>query len=945
MQFQAHWIWKRGEAIPRNVVMQFRQTFHLTQPLPSMSLHISADSRYILFLNGVRLGYGPARAFHEHYEYDTYDVSPHLAEGINVIAVMVQHWGEGTFLQRVGRAGLLVQLDNQLTHETVVATTEDWRVKRAYSYRQDTVRIACQLPWEEQFDARLEEKGWTTTLFDDTTWEHAVELGPVGMQPWGDLLARTIPFLSDEPVSPVRITAAGLWRRPEVVAAIHLLPYIAPGDLTVKKQYIDIVLATILQMPEKGEVTVKICSPYGQGPQLIIDGQVSEWQPSSSDREVECQLAQGDHVLLLNWQGEGHDLDITITVSGQEGMSVRPLLENSESCWYIAVTPWESRAAILHATTIDELLASGGTWQVVSALNAPTVDVYMDITSSRVVIEQHSQVSLPIDVPATEPQLAQHYLIDFGREVIGWITFELEAPAGAIIDLVGIEGIQKGQLQWTEYMNNSLRYTCRDGLQTYTSTTRRGFRYLVIAVHSATAPVRLNTLLTSLSTYPGRQRGSFRCSDVRLTQIWEMCAYTLRMCTEDTFTDCPAYEQTLWTGDAYIDTMVHAVVHGDPRIVKRNLKLVADSLRYLPVVNSQVPSDWEEDLIPNWSWLWTLGCLEYYHYTGDLQTIQELYPALVQQADFILQARNTFGLFEMRGVWHLLDWAPLDDREPNIIAHENIFAVAALRATAALARIVNDMSAVERYEQGADQMQSAINNVFWSEQEQAYVDSLHGDGELSTTISQPTNISALFVEVATKQRASVLMPAVVKKPDHWVRTGSPWMLSFNLQVLAREKKSSEMLTMIRNYWGDMLDKGATTTWEAFAGWMPNGRWSRSWCHAWSTMPAYVLSSVVLGIRPLEAGFAHSLIAPQLCGMSWAQGSMPTPHGEIDVWIEAEAGSLMLQVHLPSEISAEVRLPVHKKSNPGVIGSIARITQVDNEWRIALPQGSRVTIEV
>src|SRR5262245_997093 len=111
MSLVANWIWSADHPAARNVLMQFRRSFTLETAPAQAHLHLSADSRYLLYCNGRRLGYGPPRNYHYCYEYDTYDLAPHLRPGENTIAIAVIHWGEGTFHQMVGRAGLLAQLD------------------------------------------------------------------------------------------------------------------------------------------------------------------------------------------------------------------------------------------------------------------------------------------------------------------------------------------------------------------------------------------------------------------------------------------------------------------------------------------------------------------------------------------------------------------------------------------------------------------------------------------------------------------------------------------------------------------------------------------------------------------------------------------------------------------------------------------------------------------
>jgi alpha-L-rhamnosidase len=142
---QANWIWGPGESAPRNVVMQFRRIVTLDEVTHGTQLCISADSRYILYVNGKRIGYGPARAYQFNYDYDIYSLAPYLHVGENVIAVSVSHLGEGTFHHFVGRAGLLAQFTDG-AQNVITLTDSTWKARRSLAYRQNTPRIACQLP-------------------------------------------------------------------------------------------------------------------------------------------------------------------------------------------------------------------------------------------------------------------------------------------------------------------------------------------------------------------------------------------------------------------------------------------------------------------------------------------------------------------------------------------------------------------------------------------------------------------------------------------------------------------------------------------------------------------------------------------------------------------------------------------------------------------------------
>jgi alpha-L-rhamnosidase len=940
--WKAHWIWFADDPAPRNAVVYARRVFELEAVPLSALLQISADCRYILYINGERFGYGPARNYQAHYEFDSYEVAHALHPGQNVLAVAVLHWGEGTFQHLVARGGLVAQLTDATTDQVFLGTDHTWRVRLSPAFRRATPRIACQLPWEEQIDARLDDVGWTQGGFDDSSWNGAVEIGPVGCAPWGTLNPRTIPPLTNEPIRPVRAKSLGLLRRPEVVAAIHLTPYIAPGDVSSNPHHIDALIATRLYVPTASMVRFKCCTMYGQRPRVSVDGVPLDWQPDVADVAATRDLSAGTHLVLVDWQDRHHDLDFTLTASGVTGMYTRSPLSDDKGTWAVAIRPGAARSLSAEASTFADLLASGARWQPVAAVDTPEADVYMDLSASVPLNLEERVVAWPLQLPATMGLETHHYVIDFGREVIGWLAFEVSASAGTVIDLLGYEGVQDGQPKLTEKMNNTLRYICREGRQQFVSTQRRGLRYLLVAVHSAAEPAVLHNLSLQMATYPWQPEGHFYCDDQRLNQIWELCAATLRMCSEDTFTDCPAYEQTLWLGDAcHSSILIHQAVHGDERLPARTLRLAAHSVERLPIANCQVPSAWEHSLLPNWSWLWAMGCQAYYELSADAELVREIYPALARQASFIAERRNKAGLFEMPEAWHFLDWIRVPTPPGAVFAHENMLAVGALRATAVLAPVAGFAEEARQWEHLAEALTTAINRAFWLTEHGAYAEHWV-DGQASAHITHSTNICALLTHVAGPEQQAALLPRVLNDAD-WVPIGSPWVFGLACMLAAEHGEIYAVLQAIRERWGDMLDKGATTAWETFSGFEPNGLWTRSWCHVWSALPASLLSTYVLGIRPLEPGFARALIAPQPGDLHRVEGRVPTPHGPISLGIRRVADQIQIELVLPHAVTAELRLPRHGGATPVVVGTVAEVVPEPAHWVIHLPAGSKVTV--
>jgi hypothetical protein len=169
--------------------------------------------------------------------------------------------------------------------------------------------------------------------------------------------------------------------------------------------------------------------------------------------------------------------------------------------------------------------------------------------------------------------------------------------------------------------------------------------------------------------------------------------------------------------------------------------------------------------------------------------------------------------------------------------------------------------------------------------------------------------------------------------------GSPWFLFFTLETLVKYGELDTVLHIVREHWGGMLEKGATTFWETFPGFMP-GHWSRSLCHGWSAAPAYFLSTQILGVHPAAPGYRQIRVAPRLAGLRWAKGQVPTPRGEVHVqWAREEAG-LEIQVELPPNTPGEFVVAEPSGRPESLAGPASEMEWEEDGWHILLLPGKR-----
>ena len=542
-----------------------------------------------------------------------------------------------------------------------------------------------------------------------------------------------------------------------------------------------------------------------------------------------------------------------------------------------------------------------------------------------------------------EPRGAVTFYLDFGRELVGWLEVDLDAPAGTVVDFNCFEEIVEGErIQLTNGNKAAWRVITREGRQRHVSFLRRGVRYIKVMIRGHVAPVRLRAVRVIHSVYPSPRRGAFACSDYLLNRIWEVSRQTLECCSEDTYTDCPAFEQTYWVGDARNEALINHAAYGDLALNRRCVDLAAQSLERSPLVEC-VGAAGMIALLPAWSFLWVQMAEELWQFSGDKAWLEQIYPKV---RDMLRTCREKYtderGLFTIEA-WNLLDWADIDYLHKTV-THNQMLLAESWRRAATLARALGKWDDAHSFDEERQTLIDIINNLLWDEKKQAYLDSIHEDGTFSPKACQHNSALAILYDIAPGERKAKLRGDLMKPRNKTMaEAGSPFALFFFLEALAAEGRQREMVNLMRTKWDIMLSKGATTFWETFTSLDPQW-WTRSYCHAWSAGPLYFLSRYQLGAWWAEPGYKRALIQPHPADLKWARGRVPTPEGEIEIEWKLQPRSFDMKIALPAATAATVILPIDPAKFKRVEAGPYEAKIEEGLWRIELPAGVKVKIK-
>lgn len=350
MHWKAQWIWDNSGEHPRNYWLSFRKKFIAPQVYDEALLHITADSRYFLYVNGHFVGWGPVRSWPFEQSYDTYSIKHLLKPGENIIAVLVTHYGISTFQYIEGRGGMIAQLDFQKDGKVVesIITDKSWKAKEHRGFNRASIRISCQQAWAEIYDANKFDNRWTEIEMDDSDWENAIEIGPVGTPPWTSLIPRDIPFLTNEPIYPKRVVSLKEVEPVKGHIAIDLRPNFYPGEYDANmKKHIGYI-ATLIQSP--ADMKGRLIAPLGGVSRFKLNGKSYQF---SSANWVEVELKKGDNLLLMDVSGTFHDPFINLAFDFPREVSFKSPLGDGE---FVTVGPFDQKTILQIGVPMDESL-------------------------------------------------------------------------------------------------------------------------------------------------------------------------------------------------------------------------------------------------------------------------------------------------------------------------------------------------------------------------------------------------------------------------------------------------------------------------------------------------------------------------------------------------------------------------------------------------------------
>ena len=548
-----------------------------------------------------------------------------------------------------------------------------------------------------------------------------------------------------------------------------------------------------------------------------------------------------------------------------------------------------------------------------------------------------------------------YVIYDFGREVGGQVQFTASNSGGpASVGLAFSESAQyltsasdfsedsPGVATETHYL------TIGSGTSQVTDPViRGGFRYLMVFLDQP-GTVDISQLRLDFTPEPTAAnvrdyKGSFLSSSSELNKLWYAGAYTVQMDTIDpttgraypaqpgevqnnatvsegptAITDGAKRDRMDWVGDQSVEDPVAYLTTGESQGALDSLDFMAKGAAadgeipgvYLP--GSGYNDGWGEYA----AW-WVRNFWTYYLYTGDKATLDKWFPAMQKDVAWMSSLAGSDGLLNIPGSasGH---WGYGNSGEETF---DNALYVWTLQAAAQAADAEGQSSLAGQYRSAAATIAAAINAKLWDSAAGAYI-----VGPGNTAHPQDGNVMAVLAGVATGQRAADVLSYLkgqwttygadtIDKPGNVVaQYVSPFISYYELLAYADAGAAAgtdDAMSLLDRTWPHMLTGDTTGTfWEnvSLAGAPQLGSYT-SLSHGWSAGVVPFLSNVLLGVAPGSGGFTSFTVLPHpASGVSWAEGTVPTPHGGISSGWRQDSSGFSLGVTGPAGTTFTAGVP-------------------------------------
>ena len=872
--------WVKDLEPGRNQFVSFERRFSLARPA-SAQLHVFADTRYRLWVNEIFVAYGPARFVTTHPEYDSHDLTSLLRAGENLVRVEVNYYGASSFqTMRNGLPGFIAAGGLEDGSESF-ATPGSWsgRVHQAWDSHAPLFSFA-QNP-AEICDTRMlaEELGSSAT--------RPVVAKAAAATPWAEPVPRSASYPDYARVSPVRMSVSGpatnrLQWGMQIKDGVH-------GVSTAPRlEGPHVMFSTWIHSPRQQDVLLECfwanLELNGQALTIVYPPHLGNHGEAKISLRAGWNFLAGNFAVLLEYWA----FLLGLPFASEASLHARPDLACEE---IFALSPYAQTVTIPSCPSTPEKFAVPSGWKLIA-------NQIFQVTPARLTgwdspLRPASSYEVPKErfgEASTHTARTAIWTFDFADEYYGQPVIEVEAPAGSVLD-VAYDDWKREDGCVALYQSNPMvdavdRFILRGGRQRIEVLNPRGGIYLEVVLRapagSDPVPLSVHDLAIRRRTTISTIEGSFSCGDPVLDWAWECSVHTLQASTDEGYADCPWRERGSYIGDSLVNVHLNRLATADLSMAKRTVTLMGQA--QLP--DGQLPPcapAWLSRSHEDFTLLWIQAVRDIWAYNGDADFVAAQWPVIQRIWKSSAWKCDGDDLWDSTGQHVFVDWGVLhSERGGAGNGVINILRVAAARASAELASVLDRPKECAQHAAEAERIGSLLIDKLWNKKEGRFDASIG-----ASTPAIHANILALRYGLGPAEEIlAYLEPMLRGNFARGRKEGASggyvelYFFYYLFPALAAQGRYQLVEEMIREHYGFLQSLGYPTLTECFTA---ADRQQGSCCHSWSGAAALYASAFILGLRQVQDGRPDAYILdPAPSDHAKAEGSLPHPRGTIHV---------------------------------------------------------------
>ena len=444
-----------------------------------------------------------------------------------------------------------------------------------------------------------------------------------------------------------------------------------------------------------------------------------------------------------------------------------------------------------------------------------------------------------------------YYLVDFGREEVGLLEFELETDEGAVIDIGHAEHAECGRIRThIDSRRFAGRYRAKEGVQTFCRWQyRMAGRYVQLHVRGVKTRFNLHRIgiRPVLRTDVARRQVPVALSE-RQRKIWDVSVRTLMLSMHEHYEDCPWREQALYANDAHNQILAgYYAFKDDGEFAAFSLDLLSRGLGedgWLELcMPARIPIT-----IPSFTFSWMLAVADHFRLYRNRKVVLRMLPIVKAIIEMRLGERRENGLLPCptgERYWQFYDWAegldgdlfvehPTRSDKIRFDAPLNFLFLRTLVECAKLMDEVGENETASRWRAESCRLRVAVRSVFWNEVQRCFRTCV--PNRECSNAHELTQALGLLTD-SVPEGESGQLAARLAHSSEWVGTTLGQSIHKFL-ALIRVGQGVSAVRQMDETWTKMLDAGATSFWEMKEGWRAF-EGAGSLCHGWSAIPVYV----------------------------------------------------------------------------------------------------------